>query len=207
MKILSLIVLTLGVAAFLGCSGSPTKTQPQPVSDKVIDAGMYSSEPITVKGSGVYDAGVYRENEDYSDLATHGGKNGSVIPSEKFYGLDREKHMPVDKVFYFLTDDSPAHCIKGKYVWLKGHKSLVVYSKSNVPSNYCIYQKKFNSEAEGFSISVADGGICRPSYTNVKEDDQKRKVASIEQISNTVSMTYCVDDTVSFGEEMVRKHR
>jgi hypothetical protein len=206
MKNMKSILFSCWALAFVvGCSSPQPKEAPQ-ASNQVVDAGMYSSAPVKVKETHVYDAGVYRENEDYSDLVQHGGKNGDVIPTEKFYGVDREKHVPTDKVFYILTEDNPAHCIKGKYIWLQGRKQLVVYSKSSVPTNYCIYQKKYSSEPEGFSIYITEGGLCRPSFTTVTEDEQKRKVASVEQVKNTVSMTYCVENTVSYGEEFARRH-
>ena len=191
-----------------GCSIFGHKDEPK-ASNEVVDAGMVSQEPVKVsEGTQVIDAGVYREKEDYSDIALHGGKNGGVIPTEKFYALDREKRAPVGRVLYVLSDDSPAHCMLGKYTMFEGRKKLVVYSKSPVPTNYCIYQKPFSSEPEGFSIYVTDGGKCRPSFTEVTVDSSKRKMASVEKVDNTVSMTYCLDGTVSYGQELAhRKQR
>jgi hypothetical protein len=194
-----LLSATVSVLAMALLACSHTDVKPAAASDEVVDAGMHSDGHVKV--SGALDAGTYRENEDYADISTHGGKNGEVIPTERFYSVDREKHAPLGKMLYVLTDDSPAHCIKARYLMVDGKKQLVVYSKSTVPSNYCIYQKTFSSEAEGFSIFVNHGGVCRPSYTNVKVDDQKRKMASVEPVNNTVSMTYCVDNTASFGEQ------
>jgi hypothetical protein len=197
--------LILGVASALAMaltSCSHTDVKPSPASDEVVDAGMHSDGHVKV--SGALDAGTFHENEDYSDISAHGGKNGTVIPTERFYSVDREKHAPLGKMLYVLTDDSPAHCIKARYLMVDGKKQLVVYSKSTVPSNYCIYQKSFSSEPEGFSIFVNHGGVCKPTFTNVKVDDQKRKMASVEPVNNTVSMSYCVDNTASFGEQVSR---
>jgi hypothetical protein len=191
---------TLALVLFTGCSHGDHKEAK--VSNEVIDAGLSSVEPIKVKETHTYDAGIYREKEDYSDMATHGGKNGAIVPTEKFYAIDREKHMPVGKMFYVLTADTPAHCILGKYVEMDGRKKLVVYSRSVVPTNYCIYQKTFSSEAEGFSLYVTDGGRCKPSFTVIKVDDQKRKLASVEEVDHTVSISYCVENTISYGEEI-----
>jgi hypothetical protein len=185
------------------CSSSKVKDQTDlraPSSDTVVDAGLNPVEPVKVKGGNVIDAGVYRENEDYTDLVKHGGKNGSVVPTERFYTMDREKIVPTDKVLYILSEDSPAHCMKGKSIGMEVKKRLVVYTKSLVPSSYCIYQKSFSSDAEGFSIFATNGGMCKPSFTSVKVDDQKRKMASVEPVNNTVSMAYCVDHTMSYGE-------
>lgn len=191
------------VAAFLsGCSIFGKKEEAQ-VSDEVVDAAMLNNGSMKV--SGVIEGGAYRGKEDYSDLSQHGGKNGTVIPTEKFYSMDREKHAPVGKLLYVLTEDHPARCILGKYTNVEGRKRLVVYSKSQVPTNYCIYQKGFVSEPEGFSVYAKDGGICRPSFTVVKEDSDKRKLASVAEVQNTVSMAYCVNDTVSYGQELAKK--
>jgi hypothetical protein len=201
-KLIFAAALLLTVAN-TGCSLFSHKVEAKP-SNEIIDAGYVSTEPVKVKETHTIDAGIYREKEDYSDLALHGGKNGAVIPVEKFYAIDREKHAPVGRVLYFLTDATPAHCIMGKYVNLDGRKKLVVFSKSTVPTNYCIYQKQFSTEAEGFSLYVSDGGRCKPSFTSIKVDDQKRKLASVEEIGNTVSMSYCVDNTFSYGQELAR---
>ena len=165
------------------------------------DTKTASDAPAEIKGD-VIDAGTYRDNEDYTDVAVHGGKNAQALPTEHFYAVDREKHAPVGKLLYVLTDDVPAHCIKAKYAMVEGKKKLVVFSNSSVPTNYCIYQKSFSGDAEGFSIFVKHGGVCQPSFTHVSMDDQKRKVASVEPVNNTVSMSYCVDSTLSYGEEV-----
>lgn len=198
-----LIVFTGLVLAFnTGCSIFGHKEEVK-ASNEIIDAGLVSADAVKVKEtSRVVDAGIYREKEDYSDIALHGGKNGKVIPTENFYASDREKHVPLGKVLYVLTDDSPARCLLGKYTWSEGRKKLMVYTKSPVPTNFCIYQKKFSSEAEGFSLYVHDGGICKPSFTSITVDNQKRKLASVEEVNNIVSMTYCLDGTVSYGQEL-----
>ena len=194
-----LLLVTLSVLAMAMSACSHTDVKPAaPASDEVVDAGMHANGQVKVAGA--LDAGTYHENENYSDVASHGGQNGHVIPTERFYSVDREKHAPLGKMLYVLTDDTPAHCIKARYLMVDGKKQLVVYSKSTVPSNYCIYQKTFSSDAEGFSLFVNHGGVCKPSFTNVKLDEQKRKMASVEPVNNTVSMAYCVDNTVSFGE-------
>ena len=199
----TLMILTSAAVMAFALSACSTATKDvKPPSDEVVDAGMHTTEPIKVKGSDVLDAGVFHENETAMDLPSHGGQNGAIIPTEHFYTVDREKYVPVGKLLYVLTDDSPAHCIKARYAQIEGRKKLVVYSKSTVPSNYCIYQKSFSSDAEGFSIFVNNGGLCKPSFTHITTDDQKRKLASVEPVNNTVSMSYCVENTVSFGEEL-----
>lgn len=197
-----LILASAGVMAIALSACSTANKDVKAPSDEVVDAGMHSTDPIKVKGSDVYDAGTYHENEGIADMPAHGGVNGQVIPTEHFYTVDREKHVTVGKMIYVLTDDSPAHCIKGRFAIVDGRKKLVVYSKSTVPSNYCIYQKSFSSEAEGFSVFVSNGGLCKPSFTQITTDDQKRKLASVEKVNNTVSMAYCLDNTISYGEQL-----
>ncbi len=197
-------IASLVLAFTTGCSIFGHKDEVK-VSNEVIDAGLASQDQAKVKTGAVLDEGVYREKEDYADVVTHGGKNGKVIPTERFYAVDREQHVPVGKMLYVLTDDSPAHCILGKYSVMDGRKKLIVFSKSVVPTNYCIYQKQFSSEPEGFSIYVHDGGKCKPSFTIITTDDQKRKMASVEEVDNTVSMSYCLDGTVSYGLEVAHR--
>jgi hypothetical protein len=201
-KMKNLTILAAAGIMALALTACSSANKDAKVSDEVIDAGMHSNDPIKVKGSDVIDAGVYHENETNMDVASHGGQNGAVIPTEHFYTVDREKHVTAGKMLYVLTDDSPAHCIKARYVQVEGRKKLVVYSKSTVPSNFCIYQKSFSSDAEGFSIFVNKGGVCKPSFTHIAVDDQKRKLASVEPVNNTVSMAYCTEGTVSYGEEL-----
>jgi len=197
-KIFALTSTSLLALTMMACSSTNKDVK---VSDEVIDAGMHTTDPIKVKGSDVIDGGVYHENETI-DITSRGGQNGASIPTQHFYTIDREKFISVGKMFYVLTDDSPAHCIKARFTQSEGRKKLVVFSKSSVPTNYCIYQKAFSGDAEGFSIYVNHGGVCKPSFTHVAVDDQKRKIASVEPVDNTVSMAYCTENTVSYGEEL-----
>lgn len=195
---LNFCLMILGMLALAGCSSKPVETAKAPSSD-VVDAASTHKEPVQINQKLVYDGGKFEEGFD--PLKT-GGRSGTAIPTEKFYGVDRQKFAPVGKVLYVLTDEKPKRCILGRFTMVDGQKRLVAYSKSTVPTNYCIYQKGFNQDGQGFSLFINDGGICKPSYAEVTTDDQKRKLATIEEVDNTVSMSNCVEGTVSYGAEL-----
>ena len=197
----SIVLLgAIAVLALSGCSLFGGKKDVTFVNNRapnsVVDDG---AEPVDLKASNeVMDGGTYRENEDYSDVKMRGGLMADAIPAEHFYSVDREKHAPVGKTVYVVTDDHPSHCLMAKFTVVHGHKKLIVYSKSPVPNNYCIYQKTVQADPQGFSIYAENGGVCKPAYIGV-EHTATRNVASVEGFDKTVSMTYCVESVVSWG--------
>ena len=189
--------------ALSGCSlfsGKKDTTVTNRAPSSVVEDGAEATE---AKGD-VLDGGVYRENEDYSDVKVRGGMMADAVPTENFYSVDREKHAPVGKVMYVVTDDNPTHCLVGKFTQVHGRKKLIVYTKSPVPNNYCLYQKTAEAEPQGFSIYADKGGVCKPTYMTV-DHVNSRNIASVAGFDKTVSMTYCTENTVSWGETH-RKH-
>lgn len=184
--------------ALSGCSIFGGKNDVRAPSSVVEDG----AEPVELKSTDVLDGGTYRENENYSEL--RGGKMADALPTEEFYTVDRQKHAPVGKIIYVVTDDRPTHCLLGKFAVVEGQKRLIVFSKSPVPNNFCIYQKMAGADPQGFSIYTENGGVCKPSYIGV-EHTTNRNVASVEGTDKIVSMTYCVENTFSWGEAK-KKH-
>lgn len=191
----ALAVLALSGCSLFGGKKDVTSTSNRAPSSVVEDG----AEPVELKNAQVLDGGTYRENEDYSDVKNRGGVMAETIPGEKFYSIDREKHAPVGKILYVVTEEHPSHCLMAKFTMVQGHKKLLVYSKSPVPNNYCIYQKTAEADPQGFSIYAENGGVCKPAYITV-EHTATRNVASVEGVDKTVSMVYCSDSTVSWGE-------
>lgn len=187
---MKLATLAAALVLVVGCS-SAKKQEETPAPQEAPPAKNLTS-------NNVFDAGSYSEKEDISDLKARGGQMFDAIPAEKFYSYDREKLVPVGRLFYVVTDEDPKRCIPAKYSMLDGKKKLVVYSKSTVPATYCIYQKAQSAEAAGFSISVKDGGICMPAIIASKVEGSKT-VSTIEFFNKVISMKYCFDETFSFG--------
>ncbi len=138
LAVLTITVLFLSTGCALWPFGKKSESTSQPTT---VDAATLHEDPVKIKDKEYVDAGTFSAKDDYADLTSHGGKGGSVIPSEKFYSVDREKHAPVGKMLYVLTDEDPARCVMAKFTVFKDKKKMMVYSKSQVPTNYCIYQK------------------------------------------------------------------
>jgi hypothetical protein len=180
------------LTASMGCSLFGKKKDESPVeAAKAPDTNLTSQN--------VYDAGSYSEKEDISDLRIRGGKLFDTVPSEKFYSVDREKVAPVGKLFYVVTNEDPNRCIPAKYSVLDNKKKLVVYSKTTVPTTYCIYQKTPSADPAGFVIDMKDGGMCKPGIITSQVDDNKKTISVVETFNKIVSMKYCFENTISFG--------
>lgn len=203
-----LITCALFVATLAACSSKPVKEDVYAKAPRMpsgeVDMGLVNSPKEISDSKYVMDGGVYHEGENYADVLNRGGKMGTTIPAERFYIYDREKNAPVDALLYVLTDDDAKRCLPGKFLVVDGHKKLVVYSQSPVPSTYCVYQKKFVPESQGFTISIEKGGVCKPSNTFSTTEGQ-RKLASVEPVNHIVSMNYCTENTVSYGRQLEKK--
>ena len=88
------LIVVVGSLVLSGCGLFSKKAEAPPPSNEIIDAGMAAGQPKKL-GGGVIEAGAYSQKEDYTDLVQHGGKNGKIIPTEKFQGVDRERQIRV----------------------------------------------------------------------------------------------------------------
>ena len=163
------VAFALSLVAAMGCSTSGKN------KEETATAAVQKAPDTNLTATNVFDAGTYSEREDISDLKIRGGKMFDTVPTEKFYSVDREKVAPVGKLFYVVTNEDPNRCIPAKYSILDNKKKLVVYSKTTVPTTYCIYQKTSSAEPAGFVVDMNDGGICKPAIMITKVDDNKKQ--------------------------------
>jgi hypothetical protein len=199
---LTLLLAVVGMA-LSGCKSAPTPevdvSKAPKLPNGAYDVAFAPSEKKSAADRQTLDAKVFRENESVEDLLMRGGEAGKQLPDERFFVSDREKNAPVDNTIYAFTDDKPARCVKAKFSMVGGRKKLVIFSQSQVPTNYCVYQHKPNNEMEGFSLRSRFGGVCSPSYTQYSVDSQNRKLARIEFVDKIVPIRYCLTKTNSLG--------
>ena len=191
--------LYISLVTVLSCSSKPIERQPS--SAEVIDPSVSGNEPAKIDYSSGYvlDGGRFSEKHNETNLGVMGGRNGLFISSEKFGAA------PVGKVFFVVTDESPARCVKSQFIKFKGRKVLLAYPKSPVAMDFCVYQKSFSEEGTGFSLFLKGGPTCRPSVSGVVRDREGRRFASVEEFNHDVSITYCVENTISWGEAKGKK--
>jgi len=153
--------------------------------------------------AGVYDGGLFSKDGIPLSIENEGGKSGVHLPQIVSVADDRRTFATVISPIYVLDENQK--CFWGHFTEGESARKLVVYTKSEVTVDHCIYQKKFNKNPQGFSILTSDGGVCRPSFADSLESLNENLRGSIHTVDKTVSMSNCVEHTVSYGAVLEKR--
>ena len=143
----------------------------------------------------VFDGGSF--SQDKVSAHTDMGADGpEPQPSNFAFEQDRFSSAPVGKAFYVLGEDNK--CYWGNFAYNKYEKALIVYFKTPLSTDRCLYQKQLDAKPSGYSVSAKMGGVCVPTLG--VGDSTAASSFKLEETGNPVAFSYCVDQTVSYGD-------
>lgn len=148
--------------------------------------------------SAVFDGGSFSSSKTEAQL------DPSVLGPDLFpsnHPVNDFSSVPLGKPFYVLGQDQK--CYWGNFSETKKTKDkiLVVYFKSSVSAEHCIYQEGFSLNPSGVSVSLKNGGECVPTLADVGDGDNW----IIKENGTPVPLISCFDNKSSYGDHMDRK--
>lgn len=145
----------------------------------------------------VYDGGVYIPSK-VSDHTDFGSNDKEPTVTDFGAEADRNSLAPVGKAFHIIGDD--LKCYWGNFAYTKYEKALIIYTKTPLPNDLCVYQEKFDRDPIGFSISSKNGGVCIPTralYGPTGEGGVQ--TIDIKLIGSPISLAKCLAATETYG--------
>jgi len=154
-----------------------------------------------VVGAAVYDGGEYKSSK-LSDQMSSTLLGADLALSSSHNNSDRFASVPVSKPYYIVGEDGK--CYWGTFSKVKEVTAMIIYYKSPVSNEHCIYQSTFNTRPFGYSISAKGGGQCIPSHVAV-EGEKYDWILS--QDGAELDLNNCFGALTSFGDNIDSRHK